>query len=52
LENLKERNNMGDIDVEGNKILEYILRKEGGKVWNGYLWIRIGTSGGLFCIRQ
>jgi hypothetical protein len=30
---------------------ENIIRKEtgrqGGKVWNGFVWLRIGTSGGL-----
>jgi hypothetical protein len=24
------------------------LRELGGKVWTGCIWIRIGTSGGLF----
>jgi hypothetical protein len=23
------------------------LRKKGGKVWIGFIWLRIGTGGGL-----
>jgi hypothetical protein len=29
-------------------ILEWILGKQGGKVWTGCIWLRRGTSGGLF----
>jgi hypothetical protein len=28
-------------------ILECILRKYGGKLWTGLIWLRIGTSCGL-----
>jgi hypothetical protein len=28
-------------------ILEWILGKYGGRVWTGYIWLRIGNSGGL-----
>jgi hypothetical protein len=27
-------------------ILEWNLRKQGGKVWTGFIWFRIGTSSG------
>jgi hypothetical protein len=36
-----------DLDVDGNVILEWILWKYGGKVWTGFIWLRIGTSGRL-----
>jgi hypothetical protein len=26
-------------------IIESITGKQGGKVWTGYIWLRIGTSG-------
>jgi hypothetical protein len=26
--------------------LELIFEKQGGKVWNGCIWLRTGTSGG------
>jgi hypothetical protein len=28
-------------------ILKWILDIEGGLLWNGFIWLRIGTSGGL-----
>jgi hypothetical protein len=46
-ENLKGRDHSKDLDVDGKIILEYILRKKGGKAWSGFIWIRIGTIGGL-----
>jgi hypothetical protein len=27
------------------------LRKIDGKLWNGFIWLRIGTSGGLLLTR-
>jgi hypothetical protein len=32
---------------DGKIILEWILGKQGRKVWTGCSWLRIGTSGGL-----
>jgi hypothetical protein len=42
--NLKERNHMEDL---GRIIIERTLEKYVGKVWNGCIGIRIGTSGRL-----
>jgi hypothetical protein len=28
-------------------VLKWILGKQGGKVWTGCIWLRIGTSGGM-----
>jgi hypothetical protein len=36
-----------DLGVDGKILLQWILGKYGGKVWNGFIWLRIGTSGGL-----
>jgi hypothetical protein len=33
--------------VDGRIILEWMLGKECGKVWTEFIWLRIGTSGGL-----
>jgi hypothetical protein len=46
-ENLKGRNHSEDLGVEGRIILEWILGECGGKVWPGFMWLNIGTSGGL-----
>jgi hypothetical protein len=39
--NLKERVHMEGAGAYG------ILRKRGGKVWTGFIWLRIWSSGGL-----
>lgn len=33
--------------VEGSIILVKSLRKSGGKLWSGLIWLRIRTTGGL-----
>jgi hypothetical protein len=45
-ENLKERGNWGDADVDGKIILRRIFRKWDVGVWTGMSWLRIETSGG------
>jgi hypothetical protein len=47
LKNLKVRDHSEDLEVDGRIILNWILRKYGGNVWNGFNWLRIGTGGGL-----
>jgi hypothetical protein len=37
--------------LDGRIILEWIIGKEGVKVWSGLIWLRIGTSGGLLWTR-
>jgi hypothetical protein len=36
-----------DLGVNGKIILKWILGKQGGKIWTGCIWLRIGTSGRL-----
>jgi hypothetical protein len=38
-----------DLGIDGSIISEQISEKYGGKVWTGFIWLRIGTSGGLIC---
>jgi hypothetical protein len=45
-ENLRERDSLGDLGVNGRIILKCILKKSVGRSWIGLLWLRIGTSGG------
>jgi hypothetical protein len=42
-----KRDHSEDIGIDGKIILEWILGKEGGKVWTGYMRPKIGTSGRL-----
>jgi hypothetical protein len=36
-----------DLSVDGRIILEWISRKQCGKVWTGCIWLRKGSSGRL-----
>jgi hypothetical protein len=45
--NLKGRDHLEDLGVDVKLILKSILRKYSGKMWTGFIWLRIGTSGGL-----
>jgi hypothetical protein len=45
-ENLQGSDHSEDLGVDEKIILEWILGKYDGKVWTGFLWLRIGTSGG------
>jgi len=39
---------LDDIGVNRKIILKYVLGKYFGMMWSGFIWLRIGTSGGLF----
>jgi hypothetical protein len=41
-----EGNHLEDQVVDGRIILEWILGKR-GRVWTGFIWLRIGTSDGF-----
>jgi hypothetical protein len=47
VENLKGRDHEEDIGVNEWILLEWMLGKYGGKVWTGFIWLRIETNGGL-----
>ena len=44
--NLRERDQMGDQDVDGRVILIWIFRKWEGVVGTGWSWLRVGTGDG------
>jgi hypothetical protein len=44
--NLRERDHLADPVVYGRIILKWIFRKWDVGVWNGSIWLRIGTGGG------
>jgi hypothetical protein len=46
-ESQKERDHWEDQDVGGWTILNWILERYERMVWIGWIWLRIGTSGGL-----
>jgi hypothetical protein len=47
LENLKGRDHLVDIGVDRRFLLKWILKKQGARMWTGFIWLRIGSSGGL-----
>jgi hypothetical protein len=46
-ENLKGRDLSEDLGEDGRITLEWVLGKQCRKVWNGFIWLRIGTGGRL-----
>jgi hypothetical protein len=40
VEDLKERDCLEDLDVDGNIILKRILKKSDDDVWDGFIWLR------------
>jgi hypothetical protein len=42
---------LGRPGKDGKIILKWILGKQGGNLWTGLIWIRIGAKGGLLRTR-
>jgi hypothetical protein len=47
LENLKRTDHSEDLGVDGRIILKCTSMKQGLGLWIGFIWLRIGTGGGL-----
>jgi hypothetical protein len=43
----KGKRHFEELGVDASIILKFILGNQGGKVWIGFIWPRIGTSGWL-----
>ena len=44
--NLRERDQLGDLEVDGRTILRLIFRNLDVWLWTGSSWLMIGTGGG------
>jgi hypothetical protein len=45
--NLRERDQLEDLGVDGRIKLDCILEKSVTMVWTGFIWLRTGASGRL-----
>jgi hypothetical protein len=46
-ENVKERDHLEDSCIDGRLICYGFLRNRMGSTWSGFIWLNIGTNGGL-----
>jgi len=47
VEKPEERDHWKDVDVDEKIILKYILKESIEKAWIVFIWLRVGTVGGL-----
>jgi hypothetical protein len=40
------KNHLGDLDVDGT-ILKWVFKRLKVRMWSGFIWPRIGFSGGI-----
>jgi hypothetical protein len=45
--NLKGRDHLEDLVIVEKIVLEWILEKQCGKLWTGFIWLRTGTNSAL-----
>lgn len=46
-ENVKEGDRLEDLGSDGKTVLKCIIKKNGGRVWIGLIWLSLGISGTL-----
>jgi len=45
--NLRQRDHLEDPDIDGGRILSWILKKWDGRTWIGLIWLTTGMVGEL-----
>jgi len=49
-ENLKGKDYLKNLGVDGSKIKWLLVAQK--KAWSGFIWFKVGTNSGLFCVWQ
>jgi len=49
--NVRVRNHLQDLGIDGRIILRWVFRKWDVRIWTGLSWLRIGTGGGHLSMR-
>jgi hypothetical protein len=49
-ENLKGKDSLKDLGVDGRKIKQLLLTQN--NAWNEFIWLKMGKSSGMFCLWQ
>jgi hypothetical protein len=44
VENMNERDNLKDKNIDGSIILKWILKKYDGRIWTGLIGLKTGTN--------
>jgi hypothetical protein len=44
LGNLREKDHLEDLGIDGRMLLKWILKKTGAVAWIALVWLRIGTG--------
>jgi hypothetical protein len=39
----EEKNNLGDLSIDEMISLKCVFRKQSGRLWTGFIWLRMGT---------
>ena len=50
MENLKKVDGSRDIVLDGEILLNWIVKKQGNKAWSGFIWSRAVTIGRMLLI--
>lgn len=49
--NMKGLDQVKDLSVDEKLLLKRVSKKEVGREWSGFIWLRTGTSGGFWYLR-